>query len=318
MKKPPVSKLQFFICRANLYIENLILFIYLALKRFDAVRSDSIILRTIRFDKLSPIGLLMFPVLWITVICSKSIPQFLLYSLLFLFGAIYTRSAGVIINDVLDRDLDIKVDRTKERPIASKKISVNNALMLCVIMLLMAFLILAFLPSKSLVAGVITLILMTIYPKMKRFSKYPQIFLGLTYNMGIFIVWFVFEGSVSLTPVLLYIASVLWTVIYDTIYAYQDIRHDKELGIYSMAITLGDKGKVVLIYLAKILIAIIGIVGLYTWQNLLFFIIIYFAYLFLTYEIDNLDQECPKDCAEAFKNQLFFGFMVFLAFAIAQ
>lgn len=162
---------------------------------------------------------------------------------LFLIGAVIMRGAGCIINDLWDRDLDRKVIRTRVRPLAAGIVSVRKAFLFLCVLLLIGLCVLLQLPPVSVIIGCFSMILVVAYPLMKRVTWWPQAFLGLTFNIGVLIGWAAVTQGLGLTPLLLYVAGIFWTLGYDTIYAHQDKEDDALAGIKSTALLFGARGK---------------------------------------------------------------------------
>ena len=176
-----------------------------------------------------PIGfmLLFWPCLWGLTIAfdfSKDIQIFIKYLLLFFLGSVLMRSAGCIINDVFDKDYDNKVERTKSRPIASGAISVKLALLYSIILCLIAFFVLIQFNLFTILFALGSMPLAFTYPLMKRFTYWPQLFLGITFNYGLILGWTSINSQIDALPVIFYIGAIFWTLGYDTIYGYQDIK----------------------------------------------------------------------------------------------
>lgn len=163
--------------------------------------------------------------------------------ILFAIGAVTMRAAGCIINDMADRDFDAKVERTKSRPLASGQISMLGASVFLAILLLIGLLILIQLPMIAVFVGLCSIPLFVIYPFMKRFTYWPQFFLGLTFNIGILVAYAASGNCLHIEAFLLYFGAVFWTLGYDTIYAHQDKNDDMQIGVKSTALFLGDKSK---------------------------------------------------------------------------
>jgi len=193
-----------------------------------------------RLDKPIGIWLLYFPAGVAACMAERSEPDIELLIMLFL-GALITRSAGCVINDITDRKLDAQVARTKNRPIASGAISVQQAVILLFVLGIAALLLLAFLPSIVISLSLMALPMIVIYPWMKRLTWWPQLFLGLTFNFGVIIGWAATGASFTEATVLLYGACIFWTLGYDTIYAMQDMEDDRIAGIKSTALKLGKQ-----------------------------------------------------------------------------
>ena len=169
---------------------------------------------------------------------------YLKYIILFFLGSILMRSAGCIFNDIVDRDFDKKVQRTKERPIASGKISVVGAFIYIILLCLISLLILLQFNLLTIILGMSSMILAFAYPFMKRITYWPQLFLGLTFNWGIIMGWTSILNSISIEPIILYLAAIFWTLGYDTIYGLQDIHDDEIIGIKSTSIKFKNNVKV--------------------------------------------------------------------------
>lgn len=198
-----------------------------------------------RLDRPIGIHLLFAPVLWSTALAFEGEFPFSKVAIFFI-GAILVRAAGCIVNDIWDRDIDPHVARTKTRPLAIKSISMKSAIMLCLGLALVALFILLSLGEVAIYIGLLVVPLIIIYPLMKRVTFWPQLFLGVTFNTGVLIAWASLRGELAVTPFLLYVSGLFWTVAYDTIYAYQDLEDDLQVGVKSTAIYFGKKGKVFL------------------------------------------------------------------------
>ncbi|MEO0683237.1 MAG: 4-hydroxybenzoate octaprenyltransferase [Pseudomonadota bacterium] len=177
-------------------------------------------------------------------------------------GAFLMRGAGCTWNDVTDRDIDAGVARTRSRPIPSGQVSVRQALIWMCVQALLAFGILLTFPAAAIWLGVVSLAPVCLYPFMKRVTWWPQVFLGIAFNWGVLLAWAAHTGSLSLAPVLLYLAGIAWTLFYDTIYAFQDIEDDALIGVKSTARLFGEDARrwLLLFLLATVLLALIAVV----------------------------------------------------------
>jgi 4-hydroxybenzoate polyprenyltransferase len=236
-------------------------------------------LRMARIDR--PIGwwLLLLPCWWSSLLASNSLnlgPN-LFHLLLMLLGAIAMRGAGSTWNDIVDRDLDGRVERTRNRPLPSGQISVKQAALSAVLLSLIGLIVLLFFNPFAIVIGLLSLLPVAIYPFMKRITNYPQAVLGLAFAWGGLMGWAAFTGNLSLAPFLLYIGTILWVIGYDTIYAMQDIEDDGIVGIRSTARHFGESAPtlVAVCYAATgMLIAIsfhLVSVGLFSYLGLITF-----------------------------------------------
>jgi len=188
-----------------------------------------------------PIGymLLFWPCAWGLTIgydFSNNLNEYFFYLTLFFLGSVLMRSAGCIVNDILDRKFDKKVLRTKDRPIASGKISVTLGLTYAAILCLLAFLVLVNFNNFTIIIALASMPLAFTYPLMKRYTYWPQLFLGVTFNYGLILGWTAINSSISLNPLIFYFGAIFWTLGYDTIYGYQDIKDDEIIGLKSTSI----------------------------------------------------------------------------------
>ncbi len=235
---------------------------------------------------------------------------------LFGIGAVLMRGAGCTINDILDRDFDARVARTRTRPIPSGEISVPQAVIFLAAQLSVALLILLQFNRPTIWLGIASLALVFPYPLMKRITWWPQLFLGLTFNWGILMGWTAVTGSIApaamVAPVLLYAAGIFWTLGYDTIYAHQDKADDALIGVKSTALKLGAASRqwVAGFYAATVLsIAVAAeIAGLASW----YVPPLALAGLQLAWQVRYWDPDDPADCLRMFKSNRAFGLVVLI------
>ena len=263
-----------------------------------------------------PIGymLLFWPCVWgLTLVYdfNSEINTYFKYLIFFLLGSILMRSAGCIINDIADKKFDQKVERTKNRPIASEKISIKLALLYALVLCFCAFLILINFNLFTIVLALASMPFAFSYPLMKRFTYWPQLFLGITFNYGLVLAWISINNSISLTPILFYIGAIFWTLGYDTIYGYQDIKDDEIIGIKSTSIKFKNNPKTFLtLCYSFLLISLILIGALMSFSNIFYlFLIIPFCHLFF-YQINFLNINKPEDCLKIFKSNNVLGLIV--------
>ena len=275
-----------------------------------------IFLELTRLNK--PIGfmLLFWPCSW-GLTLSEGINslnnQYVNYLILFFIGSVLMRSAGCIFNDVVDKDIDKKVKRTKLRPIAANKISIKKALSYVAILCSLAFMVLIQFNSLTIILGMGSMLLAFTYPFMKRVTYWPQLFLGLTFNWGVVMAWASINNDISLSILILYISAIFWTLGYDTIYGAQDMSDDEIIGVKSTSIKFKKNMK--LFVLSSYLISILGIFYLLS-SNLNFNLTTLFLSLFiisLVYQIFIFDKKNPATCLKAFKTNNLSGFLLFLA-----
>ena len=263
-----------------------------------------------------PIGymLLFWPCVWgLTLVYdfNSEINTYFKYLIFFLLGSILMRSAGCIVNDIADKKFDQKVERTKNRPIASEKISIKLALLYALVLCFCAFLILINFNLFTIVLALASMPFAFSYPLMKRFTYWPQLFLGITFNYGLVLAWISINNSISLTPILFYIGAIFWTLGYDTIYGYQDIKDDEIIGIKSTSIKFKNNPKTFLTLCYSVLIIFLILIGfLMNFSNIFYlFLIIPFCHLFF-YQINFLNINKPEDCLKIFKSNNVLGLIV--------
>ena len=198
-----------------------------------------------------PIGymLLFWPCAWgltISYDFSNEINLYLFHFFLFLAGAILMRSAGCIVNDIADRKFDKKVVRTKHRAIASGKVSILLGLFYSSVLCLLALIVLVNFNTLTIILAIISMPLAFTYPLMKRFTYWPQLYLGITFNYGLILGWTSIVNEISLVPIIFYVGAIFWTLGYDTIYGYQDIKDDEIIGLKSTSIKFKKKPNIFL------------------------------------------------------------------------
>ena len=265
-----------------------------------------------------PIGfmLLFWPCLWGLTIAfdfSNNTYTFFKYCFLFLCGSVLMRSAGCIVNDIVDKDFDSKVERTKSRPIASGKISVRLGIVYSTILCLIALIVLLQFNTLTIILAICSMPLAFSYPFMKRITYWPQLFLGITFNYGIVLGWTSVNESLNFAIIILYIGAIFWTLGYDTIYGFQDIKDDEIIGVKSTSIKFKYNAKLFLSFCYSIFILCLLIVGNYMNLNYLFFVFLIFPILHLIFvQINKFDKLDGNICLKIFKSNNLFGFIVFL------
>ena len=229
------------------------------------------------------------------------------------------RSAGCIVNDILDKEYDKKVSRTKDRPLASGKISLIIALFYSGILCFLALLILLNFNLFTIILALGSMPFAFTYPLMKRYTYWPQLFLGVTFNYGLVLAWTSISGSLNLVPLIFYLGAIFWTLGYDTIYGYQDIKDDEIIGLKSTSIKFKGTAKIFLIICYSILIFSL-ILGGYLMDFSLYyflFLLIPFTQLFL-YQIKTFDINAPSICLKVFKSNNFFGLLILMNILIGK
>ena len=268
-----------------------------------------------------PIGfmLLFWPCSWglaYAYSINQNLSLFLHYLLLFFLGSVLMRSAGCIVNDVVDKDFDKKVFRTKKRPIASGRISVSKSLFYVLAICLVAFLILIQFNLLTILLGMSSMILAFTYPFMKRFTYWPQLFLGLTFNWGIIMAWASMNSFISFEITLLYIAAIFWTLGYDTIYGAQDIADDEVIGLKSTSIKFKKNIKFFVIISYLITSALLMYLFLNELGKNMFSLMFLLFILSLIYQIIIFNKNKPKTCLNSFKINNYSGLFLFLSFIV--
>jgi len=270
-------------------------------------------LQLMRLHQPTGIWLLLWPCWWsITLSSASSYPDFYLLAL-FALGAIVMRGAGCVINDIIDREIDAKVARTKNRPLASGRLSLKEAFIFLAILLLIGLFIISQLNIFSIIAGFIFFIPVVIYPFMKRYIPWPQVVLGFTFNAGAIIGWTAVTGRIEEPAVLLYIGSLFWTIGYDTIYAHQDKKYDEQIGVKSTAVAMRDNTKifVTLFYLLTIIFFTIAGSMVFQSHNIIFYSSMIIALAHLMWQVRTVNLDNPTDCMNKFRSNKYFGWIVF-------
>ena len=264
-----------------------------------------------------PIGfmLLFWPCTWGLAYANffqNNADLFIHYLILFFLGSVLMRSAGCIFNDIVDKDFDIKVQRTKSRPIASGKISIKHSFFYVIALCILAFLVLIQFNLKTIIIGMSSMILAFSYPFMKRITYWPQLFLGITFNWGILMAWTAMNNSINLEILILYLSAIFWTLGYDTIYGAQDMSDDEIIGIKSTSIKF--KKNIKLFLSSSYIITTILVLYLfknYIGMNLHTVFLILFI-LSLIYQIVKFDEKKNKNYLNLFKINNYSGLLLFL------
>ena len=271
-----------------------------------------------------PIGfmLLFWPCIWGLTIAydfNSSLLNYFFYSFLFLAGSILMRSAGCIVNDIADKNFDKKVERTKDRPIASGKVSVKLAFIYSLVLCFIAFLVLINFNKFTILMALASMPLAFTYPLMKRITYWPQLFLGITFNYGLILAWISILNEISLIPIIFYLGAIFWTLGYDTIYGFQDIKDDEIIGVKSTSIKFKNDPKKFLFFsyfLFALSLVAIGI--LMNFRTIYFlFLILPFYHLFI-FQIKKLKTSVSENCFEKFKSNNFLGLLILLNLLIGK
>ena len=265
-----------------------------------------------------PIGfmLLFWPCAWGLTMAydfSNGFKNYFFYLILFFLGAILMRSAGCIVNDILDKEFDKKVERTKNRPITSNKISIKLGVFYSVTLCFLALLVLLNFNKITIILALGSMPLAFTYPLMKRFTYWPQLFLGITFNYGLILGWTAINGEINLLPILFYFGAIFWTLGYDTVYGYQDLKDDEIIGLKSTSIKFKNNPIKFLIMCYAVFLFTILMIGLLMDLNKIFYLIYLIIFFQMSYfQIKKLNIENKLICLKIFKSNNFLGLLVFL------
>ena len=270
----------------------------------------------IRLDK--PIGflLLMWPCWFALANLPQDYAELTYWYVYFVIGAFLMRSAGCIINDFVDINLDKNVERTAERPLTSKKVSLTEAIVLLLVLLFFSFYILLQFNFYAIVTGLASIPLVFLYPFLKRYTYWPQLGLGLVFSWGVLIVSIQFTGTISLSFFLLYIACVFWTLAYDTIYAYQDREDDIKNNVKSTAVLFGLKGYKYVRVFYSIFYIIIGFLGFYSSKSFLSLVVIIALIFVMSLYLNKWKLDSTNSSNHYFKFNNIIGLLCFLYLVI--
>ncbi len=248
--------------------------------------------------------------IWIALVCAA--------------GAFLMRGAGCTWNDIADRKIDASVERTKSRPLPSGRVSVRNALIWMVLQALAALALLVTLNSAAIILGFIALLPVAVYPFAKRFTWWPQVFLGIAFNWGALLAWAAHDGGISVATLLLYLSGIAWTLFYDTIYALQDKEDDALIGVKSTARLFGDRtpGWLRGFFVASVLLMTASVIGalIDTASARALGVALVGPWAFgwhMVWQLRRLDVDNPDICLTLFRSNRDAGLIPVLFFAIA-
>ena len=271
-----------------------------------------------------PIGymLLFWPCAWGLTLAfnfTENLSIYFLYLLLFFLGSVLMRSAGCIVNDILDRKFDKKVFRTKNRPIASGKVSIKLALIYSALLCLLAFLVLINFNYFTIFLALASMPLAFTYPLMKRYTYWPQLFLGITFNYGLILGWTSVNTNILFIPIIFYLGAIFWTLGYDTIYGYQDIKDDEIIGLKSTSIKFKSNPYIFLKICYTIFFITLIIIGFVMNLNKFYFLflLLIFFQIFI-FQIKQLNISISKSCLRAFKSNNFLGLLIFMGIFLGK
>ena len=271
-----------------------------------------------------PIGfmLLFWPCAWGLTLAydfSNNLNKYFFFLVLFFLGSVLMRSAGCIVNDISDKKIDQKVERTKNRPIASDKVSVRLAIFYTAILCSLAFLVLINFNKLTIIFALGSMPLAFTYPLMKRYTYWPQLFLGITFNYGLILGWISINNQFDIVPILFYLGAIFWTLGFDTIYGFQDIKDDEIIGIKSTSIKFKEKPKLFLLLCYLMFVSSLTMLGFFmNFSYLFYFCTIIVAVQLIFFQIYKLDFNNPKSCLKIFKSNNFLGLLVFFSLLVGK
>jgi 4-hydroxybenzoate polyprenyltransferase len=267
-------------------------------------------LRLTRMDK--PIGslLLLWPTLWALWIAAEGFPSLHLL-LVFILGTFLARSAGCAVNDFADRDFDPHVSRTVARPLAAGAIAPREAIAVAGVLLLLAFLLVLTTNRFTVLLSLGAVPLLAVYPFMKRYTYIPQFFLGLAFSWGIPMAFAAVDNALTKVTWLLYVANVLWVVIFDTIYAMVDREHDIRIGVKSTAILFADADRFIIGIMQVLLLTALVVVGLQLELARFYYLSLLLVGMIMLYHQYLIRGREPEQCFRAFLNNNWLGAAVF-------
>jgi 4-hydroxybenzoate polyprenyltransferase len=270
-----------------------------------------------RLDR--PIGtwLLLLPCWWSIALATPGTPDLVTVAL-FAAGAMIMRGAGCTLNDIVDRDFDSQVVRTADRPIPSGAVSIQQAAAFLVLQLLLGLAVLMLFNLFAVLVGLCSLGVVAIYPFMKRITYWPQAVLGLAFNWGALLGWAAVRGDLAAPVGILYMAGILWTLGYDTIYAHQDKEEDKLIGVKSTALRLGENTGKWLFWFYSGTIGLMALSGYLAGLSGAFYVGLGFAAAHLIWQVATLDTEDAKCCLQRFQSNRNFGLIIFAAIVAGQ
>ncbi len=269
-------------------------------------------LQLARADRPAGFWLLMWPCWWSTALASQGWPDPRLLAL-FAAGAVVMRSAGCVVNDIVDRRIDARVERTRDRPLASGAVTVPGALAFLAVLLAAGLAVLLQFSGAAIATGAASLVLVAVYPFMKRITYWPQLFLGLAFSWGALVGWVAVRGGLSLEPLVLYAGAVAWTIGYDTIYAHQDKLDDRRIGVKSTALAFGAATKPLVGVFYTVFLVAVAAAGLLGGGGWALYPVLVLAALDLLRQLLTVDLDSPASCLRAFTSSNRVGLVVFAA-----
>ena len=263
-----------------------------------------------RLNKPIGIYLLMWPMLWASFISVQGNPDIFIV-ILFLIGVVLTRSAGCVINDYFDKDIDKKVSRTKDRVMAKGLVQPVEAILLFISLISLCTVVLLMIGLDIIVYALISFGLLVIYPLSKRIIKIPQLILGIAFGSSVPMAYIAQLGYVDLSCLLIFLSTIFWAIAYDTYYAIADKKDDIKIGNKSSAVLFGDNDIHYPFIFHSLSIILLVLVGIFNNLNFIYYFSLMIAFLFAIYQKILVSRRIPYQCISAFENNNFFGLIIF-------
>ena len=270
-----------------------------------------------------PIGfmLLFWPCAWGLTLAydfSSNLNSYFFYLSLFFLGSVLMRSAGCIVNDISDKEFDKKVKRTKNRPIASNRVSIKLGVFYTIILCLLSFLVLINFNNFTIILALGSMPLAFTYPLMKRYTYWPQLFLGITFNYGLILGWVSIEGQIEIVPIIFYLGAIFWTLGFDTIYGYQDIKDDEIIGVKSTSIKFKKNPKLFLTSCYLMFTISLILLGIFMQFSNIFYLLLTMPIYHLFNQVYSLDINNYKNNLKIFKSNNFLGLLVMFSILVEK
>lgn len=265
----------------------------------------------VRLHRPLPILLMFWPTFWALWLASGGVPE-LKFIIIFALGVLFMRSLGDVLNDLADRKFDGFVERTRMRPLATGRVSVKEALLLCFVLAVASFILVLFLNPLTIGLAFIGLGLAALYPFMKRLTYYPQVVLGFAYNWGIIMAFAAIQNTVPWVAWGLWVTTICWTVAYDTWYAVADLKHDEKIGIKSTAIAFGSHLHLTVGALQTLTVIGLAVCGYYYHFNLFYYIMVVCSAMLMAYEHKMMQTPSIKTAIQAFNHNHWVGLLIFI------
>ncbi len=273
-------------------------------------------LQLMRLNKPIGIFLLLWPTLWALWLASNGEPDIFIVSI-FVMGVIVMRSAGCVINDIADRHIDKHVERTRTRPLTANKITLSQALLLFFVLMCTAFILVLFLNRFTILLAFIGAFLASIYPFLKRYTHLPQVGLGLAFAWGVPMAFAAVNNTISAADWIVFLAAVIWPLMYDTLYAMADRADDAKIGVKSTAILFGAWDRFIIGLLQLSFLGVLFTVGYLFALRFSYFVALFFALLLFVYQQWLIKDRHPASCFKAFLNNNWVGLIIFIGILFA-